>query len=181
MNYNSHGNPNDEQNAHIEISKKSKFGIVEIGVLNGDTSKNILSATKIPVYGIDPIIPDSMNISLIGNEEKIRNLEAQYKNYTFIKDYSYNVIKTWNKEIDYIFIDGSHYYDDVKKDFNDWFQFVVINGYISIHDSAMYRNGPNFWEGPSKLADQLLSDNRLEYVDTIFCMTIFKKITNEKS
>lgn len=169
------GTPDAEVSAHIRIAKECKHGIVEIGVLKGFTSGILCRNSNVPVYGIDPLIPDSMSSSLIGSIAEIRNNTNGCSNYTFINDYSYNVIKTFNKDIDYLFIDGDHRYDAVLMDFNDWFPKVVKNGYISIHDSAKNRGGPDWWDGPSKLADELIFDNRLEYIETGFCLTVFRK------
>lgn len=165
-----------EQRAHAKYASQAQDVVVEIGVLFGDTTKVLLDNTKCLVYGIDPIIPDSMNDQLIGNVEKINQLKLAYSNFTFIQDYSYNVVKVWSKPIDYIFIDGDHKYDAVKQDFNDWFPLVKQNGIIAFHDSAAFRGGPRYWEGPSKFVDEILNDTRLEYLETINCMTIFKKL-----
>ena len=165
-----------EQDRHHYYAENAKVGIVEIGVLNGETSKIFCKANKItPITGIDPIIPDSMNSDLIGNIQKIKEIEVNHSNYRFINDFSFNVIKTWNQKIDYLFIDGDHTYDAVKNDFESWFPFVVCGGIIALHDSACNRGGPHFWPGPSQLADELLTDNRLKYLETVYTMTIFKK------
>jgi hypothetical protein len=174
--YLSNLSPNNEITAHIEYATNSDEIIVEIGVLNGHTTKFILENTKAHVYGIDPIIPDSMDNSLIGDENKIKDLVSKYSNFTFIKDYSYNVIKNWDKKIDYIFIYGDHTYEAVKQDFEQWYPHVKVGGVISIHDSSANRGGPSFWPGPSKLTDELISDTRVEYIETLTALTIFKKI-----
>jgi hypothetical protein len=167
---------NNEVETHIKYGSNTDGVIVEIGVLNGQTTKFILENTKAKVYGIDPIIPDSMNSALIGDENKIKELEKVYPNFTFIKDYSYNVVENWNKEIDYIFIDGDHTYDAVKQDFEQWYPHVKVGGIISIHDSSANRGGPSFWPGPSKLADELILDPRVEYIETLTALTVFKKV-----
>lgn len=166
----------NEIKAHINYAKNSSEVIVEIGVLNGHTTGFMLENTKAQVYGIDPIIPDSMNESLIGDVNKINELVLKYPNFTFIKDYSFNAVKNWDKKIDYLFIDGDHTYEVVKKDFEDWYPHVKTGGIISIHDSAANRGGPSFWPGPSKLADELIHDNRVEYIETLTALTIFKKL-----
>lgn len=178
-NFNSHGIPEDEEKEHFKIAKSISNGvIVQIGALVGKTSRILLTANETNhLYDIDPIIPDSMNANLIGSYEILRSLETEFSNYTFVNDYSYNATEKVSENIDYLFIDGSHHYEDVKQDFDMWFPKVNVGGIISIHDSAMYRSGPNFHVGPSKYVDDVLfKDERLEYVDTVFCMTIFKKV-----
>lgn len=167
---------NNEIETHAKYAYASKDLIVEIGVLYGQTTKIILENTKAHVYGIDPIIPDSMNENLIGDVDKINELVKTYSNFTFIKDYSFNVVKNWDKKIDYLFIDGDHKYEAVKQDLEEWYPHVKVGGFISIHDSAANRGGPSFWPGPSKLADELILDSRFEYIETLTALTVFKKI-----
>jgi len=174
----SKGNRKDEEKLHAKIAQQCKLGIVEIGVLKGKTS-SILSRnapSQVNVYGIDPIIPDSMNHSLIGSIAEIKRNTLGLNNFTFIHDYSYNAVLSFFKPIDYLFIDGDHRYESVKKDFEDWYPKVHQGGFISIHDSAANRKGPHHWEGPSRLADELIFDNRLEYIETVFCLTLFRKL-----
>jgi len=165
-----------EKEKHAEIAKQAKLGILEIGILNGETSKVLASSNpRVPVYGIDPIIIDSMSNSMIGNREKIEENTGGLTNFHFVKDYSYNVSPKWNKPLDYIFIDGDHLYDAVKQDFEEWFPKLEAGGIISFHDSTMNRGGLNYWAGPSKLADELIFDDRLEFLESIGRLTIFKK------
>ena len=173
----SHGGPEDEILVQISIAEKCQFGIVELGVLFGETSAKFCKANpNVPVYGIDPIIPDSMNSDLIGSTERIRENTGHFLNYHFIQNYSFEVIKTFIHQFDYLFIDASHEYGHVKKDFEDWFSNLLPGGLVSLHDSAANRGGPAHWIGPSGLADELLRDPRLEYLETVYSLTIFRKL-----
>ena len=167
----------NEETIHRDIVSQCKKGIVELGVLFGATTRIFCIAnSNIPIYGIDPIIPDSMNASLIGNEERIKDNTKDFTNFTLIKDYSFNVVKNWDKPFDYVFIDASHIYKDVKKDFEEWFSKLEPGGYVGLHDSAADRGGPYNWPGPSQLARELIDDDRVEYIITVNSLTIFKKI-----
>ena len=144
----------------------------------GETSMELCKHTSCPVYGIDPIVYDSMDPTLIGNVDTIRNGAAAFKHFRFIQDYSYNVAKTWDRKIDMLFIDGDHRYEAVKKDYTDWAGFVTSQGVIAFHDSACFRGGPPFWEGPSRFVDELINQQEgqsLKYVETVDSLTIFKK------
>jgi len=63
-------------------------------------------------------------------------------NITFIKGYFDDVVKTWNKPIDILHIDGLHTYEAVKNDFEKWSPFVKENGIILFHDTMV--NNPEF-------------------------------------
>ena len=169
-------NINDsEKRLHALYASQARESIVEIGVLSGATTRLLLERSTCTVFGIDPIVPDSMDENLIGDINRIAELEKNYIRFIFIKDYSHNVVKTWTHGIDYIFIDGDHNYKAVKRDFEDWFPHVNQGGVISFHDSACNRGGPKYWPGPSKFVDGILEDRRLEYITTVQTMTVFRK------
>lgn len=162
-----------------KYAKQAKVGIVEIGVLDGKTTKEMASVASVPMYGIDPIIVDSMNKWLIGNEEKIRNNMSFYSQFYFFKDYSYNVVKGWEKSFDFIFIDGDHTYEAVKQDFEDWVALIDKDGYIAFHDSARVTSIPDAfdgWEGPIRLVNELKQSSAVRYIETKDSITVFQKI-----
>jgi len=172
----SYGPQSAEVMVHKMIARQCHHGIVELGVLFGETTKVLLENSNVPVYGIDPLIPDSMNPRLIGSEKRIKeNTREHAGRFTFIKDYSYNVVKNFKGKFDYLFLDASHLYNDVKRDFEEWFPLLSPAGYISLHDSAAGRGGPDNWSGPSRLALELLYDPRVNHIGTIYSLTVFMK------
>ena len=44
------------------------------------------------------------------------------------------VARDWHKPIDFLFIDGEHTYDAVKKDYESWYPHVKDGGAIAFHD-----------------------------------------------
>ena len=177
MNYQTNlSDPQCEAKAHAKYAAQASKVIVEIGVLFGETTRLLLENSNCTVVGIDPIIPDSMNERLIGDLEKINNLVKGYDRFVFLKDFSYNIVKIWEKKIDYLFIDGDHAYNAVKRDFEEWFPFVKSGGVVSIHDSTANRGGPHNWPGPSQLADELIKDNRVKYLEAVGVLTVFEKL-----
>lgn len=51
-----------------------------------------------------------------------------------IRGISWEIAKTWNKPIYFLFIDGSHIYEDVMADFASFFPHVVLGGTVAFHD-----------------------------------------------
>ena len=175
--YRAIGTPQEEVEAQKEIARKCRYGIVEIGVLFGETGRLFCKAApKLPmIVGIDPIIPDSMNSKLIGSEEKIKLNAGGFPNFHFIKDYSFNVVDYFFAPFDYLFIDGSHYYEDVSRDIKDWFPKLKKGGWLGLHDSAKFRGGADYWTDPSMIADELIFDERVKHIKTVHALTIFQK------
>ena len=180
-NIRSHGNHVDEARAQGIIAKWCKLGIVELGVLYGDTSKIFCQANpSLPIYGIDPIIPDSMNDSLIGDINKIKQNTRGRINFTFLQDYSYNLVEDWEKPFDYLFIDASHHYGDVYRDLIDWYPKLAPGGVVGLHDSGKLYGGPEHWDGPSELVRDLIEARirpfiTIEFYDMIYSLTLFRK------
>ncbi|MFH1760634.1 MAG: class I SAM-dependent methyltransferase [bacterium] len=104
--------------------------------------------------------------------------------FRIITDYSYNAVKTWNKKIDLLWLDGDHNYEAVKRDFLDWKRHVVPDGRIAIHDSRRLAS-PNIpesdynrgWPGPTQLANEIKKNYHPEFESEIEMgsITVFKK------
>jgi hypothetical protein len=56
----------------------------------------------------------------------------------------------WDREIDILFIDDSHYYDDIKENFDKFSPFVKPGGYVVFHDYHFESAG-----GVKKFVDEL--------------------------
>jgi hypothetical protein len=156
----------------------AQVGVVEIGVLDGGTTKEMALVCSVPIYGIDPLIPDSMNKRLIGHEEVIRDNLGFYSQFTFIKDFSYNAVKNWQKPFDFIFIDGDHTYEAVRQDFEQWLPLLQTGGFMAFHDSAPVLSVPSDfcgWPGPVKLVSELKNRPELQFVETQDSLSIFRK------
>jgi predicted O-methyltransferase YrrM len=54
------------------------------------------------------------------------------------------VSKDWDKKIDILHIDGSHYYEDVKNDYETWSKFVSDDGVILFHDTCVEDSGVKY-------------------------------------
>jgi hypothetical protein len=157
----------------------AKLHASEIGVLNGETSAFFLNEfPNLTLIGIDPIIPDSMEASLIGNTQIIENNIANNKDrWEFYMDYSYRVHTNFKDEsFDFIFIDGDHTYDAVAQDFELYLPKVKKGGLVFMHDSRMNRGGANFHVGSSKFADHIIAnDIRVSLIGEAFSLTCFIK------
>lgn len=76
---------------------------------------------------------------------------------------SWEIAKTWNKPIAFLFIDGSHIYEDVSADFASFFPHVVPGGIIAFHD--VHENHPGVMKTWHETVRHQLAD--VGYCDTI--------------
>jgi len=51
-----------------------------------------------------------------------------------VRGISWEIAKTWKKPIHFLFIDGSHIYEDVLADFASFFPHVIPGGVVAFHD-----------------------------------------------
>lgn len=125
-----------------ELIKKyfmNNFVGAEIGSYEGASTELFLQYVD-HLYSIDPynlgnnFEQESMD-DLIRAENVYINRLKNYTNYSKIKENSLNASKKFENEIlDFVYIDGSHKYIDVKNDIITWLPKIKINGYICGHD-----------------------------------------------
>ena len=81
-----------------------------------------------------------------------------------LKGYSYEVVRSWKDPIDVLFIDASHVYENVHRDFVAWSPFVKVGGIVILHDIQAA------WPGPSRVMAEDLQPPQyadLEQVDSL--------------
>ncbi len=117
--------------------------IVEIGSFRGRSTAAIAFAcvgTQRKIYCIDPwnlAEQDFGNVFKTWQNNLRRNGLESYA--TPLKGYSRDILSRWQeltggKEIDFMFIDGGHEYEDVLLDFQLAFPLVKSEGWIAFHD-----------------------------------------------
>lgn len=151
-------------------SNKKMIG-VEIGVeygLNARTMLKYLSIEKL--YLIDPYYGDQDNISGDQRYKKARKYLAKYDDKTkFIRKTSEQASSEIPNELDFVYIDGAHSYDDVKKDIELFYKKLKKGGIIGGHD---------FWAneiGVCKAVLEFSENNNLKLYGKITDWWIIKK------
>jgi len=147
---------------------------LEIGVLNGETSRFLLGINqRVRLIGIDPIVPDSMAPNLIGNREKIMKNTAPYADRFSLaqKPCEEACAEIYDKAHDFIFFDGDHRYEAVCRDWWLYEPKLARNGIAFFHDSRMYRGGAPFHPGPSRFVDELLQRPDMRLIGEAFSLT----------
>lgn len=126
---------------------KNKGVIVEIGSYKGKSTAFIGNGAKISgikkVYCVDPHIGSEKLREKLGVynsfQEFQRNCALSEIDQLVIPiiDISENAIKTFNEDIEMLFIDGDHEYPAVKLDFDLWCPRLLIGGIICFHDTNL--------------------------------------------
>ncbi len=134
----------EEMFLYNTANKASKKGvIVEIGSFKGKStvwlSKGSLAGNKVKIYAIDPHISNlehkDKKSSLPIFKENLKKASVTDMVQTIVAK-AEDAVKKWDKPISFLWIDGDHRYEGVKKDFDLWSPFVIEGGTIAFHDST---------------------------------------------
>lgn len=128
----------------------------EIGVLYGDFSQMLLETLNPKsLLLIDPYTKSEKKydaslgflLTAYSGEYEYQNLLSRFLyqisagQVTVLKKFSYEAVSEIEDcSLDWVYIDGSHLYEDVKRDLNDWFPKVKTNGIIMGHDYTYITN-----------------------------------------
>ena len=84
-----------------------------------------------------------MNLQVIEIQNKKYRIivKHQLNNIILVKGDFNEIVKVWDKNIDILFIDGSHDYQSVKNDFYNWSKYLNDNGVILMHDTNVEEFG----------------------------------------
>jgi predicted O-methyltransferase YrrM len=148
---------------------------VEIGVANGENAESMLKTLNIEkLFLVDPYQqhyvqetrahPLVIEVPMITYETAKKRLEPFKDNIVFLVKTSDEAAKEIPDELDFVYIDGNHGYEYVKRDLENYYPKVKVGGIIGGHDFFL-----TFFEGLVKAVVEftLKHDLRLqgEHVD----------------
>jgi predicted O-methyltransferase YrrM len=120
--------------------------IVEIGSWKGKSTTCLGLGSKagkrVPIYSIDPHA-DYRFGEFKANMERAGIIDL----VTPIASKSQDAVAGFDRPIELLFLDGSHEYEDVKADFEQWVPKVVDGGTIAVHDTTL-------WKGPKRVVEE---------------------------
>ena len=80
------------------------------------------------------------------------------------------VRKFFSCEVDSIFIDGLHEYEDVSNDFEQWSNLIKKGGFLIFHDYA------NDFPGVQKLVNEIKDYAEWEFIEHVARLAVFKRL-----
>ena len=139
--------------------------LVEIGVAEGAsavTLRRVMSAEGM-LWLIDPF-----HLSRVQHLNAMKRVAHRAVNdidngrVVWINKFSFEAVKDWVDQIDFLFLDGDHSEMGVQRDWDDWCQYVIPGGIVAFHDAAIFQGGwtqPNW--GPVRVVDKLFRSQTL--------------------
>jgi len=161
--------------------------VCEIGAWHGKSSvilaKGVIKKNYPKLYCVDPFdgISDkrSMADAMFHKESFgikeifIRNTKENHVDgiVTILQGYSYDVVHSFNDNLDLLLVDGNHDYEAVLKDYLDWKKFVKADGFIAFHDSNL--------PGPNKVVrEHIMNRPTWEIIKKVDDLVIAQKVGN---
>jgi predicted O-methyltransferase YrrM len=133
--------------------------LVEIGVAEGASAMALrqVMSPEGTLWLIDPFHLSRMQRLNAMKRVAHRAVEAVNRGrVNWINEFSFEAVRYWSDQIDFLFIDGDHSEKGVQRDWNDWHQYVVPRGIVAFHDAAIFQGGwPQPDWGPVKVVDRL--------------------------
>jgi hypothetical protein len=117
---------------------------IEIGVAVGDNSLSILKELAVDkLFLIDPYVPyefDGRTWDGSADYAIAHTKLAEYPQVVWLRKTSESAIREFQNEeaVDFVYIDGNHSYESVKKDITLYYPLIKNNGLIGGHDYTPY-------------------------------------------
>ena len=152
--------------------------ILEIGIKAGVSTHAICCALEDEFTRYSAISYNCCDIdSKCSRVQKLTKIPLKF--YFMSSD---SLAKQWRDPIDLLFIDGCHEYNQVKRDYFNFTQYVRKNGFVFLHDTnpvTMKDKSPLRCWNAYKIIDDIKKDKRVEYVTLPYSygLTICRKIT----
>ena len=170
----------EEQNA-IEKYAANAESAVEIGVFEGFNTLNIAKSIRDSgkVYAIDPFLKGRMGICYgeLISERYIAKAGLRTK-VNFVKKYSFEAVDNVPEQVEFIFIDGDHSYEGIRKDWDLWSGKIKVDCIIALHDTSVPIHNPEVkYLGSYKFFNEVIkNDHRFINLETVDSMNILKRV-----
>lgn len=148
----------------IDYIELNNFIMAEIGCYRGESTSFFASFDKIKfIYAIDQwcsgydlndiasrsdmtLVEECFDFNMLPYVNKFQKIKESSQNaHLLFKDYS----------LDFVYIDASHLYEDVKNDITNWFPKINKNGYIGGHDYESNKKNNFSWGVTQAINDTL--------------------------
>jgi predicted O-methyltransferase YrrM len=161
----------------LERSAAGAGSVVEIGVAEGGSAWHLRrtlddggTLTLIDTY---PRVL-GMNMSQLIARRLVDSVDRGRVEWLRMR--SDEAIHGWTRPIDYLFIDGDHSYEAVKRDFDQWSGHVVAGGTLAFHDALMDAPWIDESFGSARFVEELRAgDGGWNMVEGVDSLAVFRR------
>lgn len=136
--------PRHSTRAAKKLFKDKEVKVIEIGTLYGDNAKNICENLNVyAMWLVDPYEsfnsyfeqePDKTQEKLSNSERIAQKKMQKFDNIHWVKEYSDEAVESTPDEVDFVYIDGDHSYEQAKKDMINYWGKIKKGGMMGGHD-----------------------------------------------
>jgi hypothetical protein len=145
--------------------------VVELGCYEGKTSVALAKNGVEVVYSIDPFPRGRLGIAYGELITRMHRRRARADRLVLLKGYSFEIVRTFDREVDFLFIDADHSYQAVRR---DWLPKVAGGGHIALHDCKPTVSSPDLVGSVQFCKDDLLASQGIEQIDGVDSLAIFR-------
>jgi predicted O-methyltransferase YrrM len=173
------------QTSHLERETISRYArgrrlLAEIGVYEGKTTA-ALSRAMAPdgvLYAIDPYFPGRLGICWskgIARREVAKALPAG--RVVFLQQLSFRAVKAMPASLDFLFIDGDHSREGIRRDWIDWAPLISPGGFVALHDTHFSDEYPDSaeWESVRYFEEEIRYDPRFKLIEQVKLLSIMQR------
>lgn len=168
-----------EQRALRKYSEERRRA-VEIGVYEGANTRLIAEslATDGQLFAIDPFFTGRLPVcwgELIARAE-VRRGDVRDR-VTFVRALSWEAVEQVEGPFDFVFIDGDHSLDGIRRDWKDWSDRVGKGGIVALHDTRVPEHNPSVADLGSHqyFERQIRRDDRFRVVDQVHSLSLLER------
>jgi predicted O-methyltransferase YrrM len=166
----------EAEGALIERFAAGRRSIVEIGVAEGGSAwharrvmdpagRMVLIDTYPRRFGLN--LSSIIARRLVGGESR--------GTVEWIHERSDVVAQRWERPVDFLFIDGDHAYEAVRRDFEDWSPHVTADGVMLFHDALLDAPWMDADFGSARFVQELRERGEWRLVDSADSLAAFQR------
>ena len=152
---------------------------IEIGVYEGINtvviSKALANDGK--AFGIDPFFKGALGIcyhKVIAKLHLRRN--AVNNKVVLVEKFSFDAVGDVPETVDFIFIDGDHSYEGIRKDWQLYADKVRAGGIMALHDTSVVGSGAAGILDSVRFYNEVIRlDHRYQWLETVDSMNVLRK------
>ena len=152
---------------------------VEIGVAEGGSAWEIAQSmpSDVTLYLIDPYHLRSLHRFSPARSVAHRLVGSVARGgIVWVEQFSHDAVADWELPIDFLFIDGLHTHEAVRRDWDEWTRHVAPAGHVALHDSRTECGWTTADDGPVRLLAEIRRDPAWSVVEGVDSTSVLVRV-----
>ncbi|WP_109761091.1 class I SAM-dependent methyltransferase [Silicimonas algicola] len=166
----------------LALHARGKLRAMEIGVFEAVTT--IVIANNLPrnaeFFGVDPFFKGRFGVCWGKYIAKLNLWRSGVASRVKIfEGLSWDAAKCIDGDFDFLFIDGDHSLDSIRKDYSLFSDRIQVNGILALHDTSVPDRDPSVASLGSFIyfRDHISKDERFEIAETVDSLNVLRRVS----